>query len=89
LSLYDKAGHFAAYIVLGFFTLRAINLRGVLSLALAIAACTVLGGLIEIIQPLVGRNRELADFLVDLAGAAVGAAIAYCLMRKGRVGQKG
>lgn len=76
LSLYDKAGHFAAYIVLGFFTLRAINRRGVFPVVLAIASCAALGGLIEIIQPLVGRNRELADFLVDLGGAAVGAAIA-------------
>jgi VanZ family protein len=76
LSLYDKADHFVAYIVLGFFTRRAISRRGIFPVVLAISSCAALGGLIEIIQPLVGRNRELADFLVDLGGSAVGAAIA-------------
>jgi len=75
LSLYDKAEHFAAYLVLGFLAFRVINRRGVFPVALAIASCAALGGLVEIIQPLVGRNRELADFLVDLAGAAIGVAL--------------
>ena len=75
LSLYDKAEHFAAYLVLGFLAFRVINRRAVFPVALAIASCAALGGLIEIIQPLVGRNRELADFLVDLAGAAIGVAL--------------
>jgi VanZ family protein len=85
-SLYDKAEHFAAYVLLSFFATRSIGRRDALSLAVAIAACAAFGGLIEIIQPYVGRSRELADFLVDLGGAAVGAAIASCMMRKGREG---
>lgn len=93
LSLYDKAEHFAAYVVLGFLAFRAINRRGVFPVVLVIASCAALGGLIEIIQPLVGRNKELADFLVDLGGAAigavVGAVVAFHLMRKDPVGQKG
>ena len=95
-SMYDKAEHFAAYIVLGFLTLRAINRRGVLPVVLAIASCAALGGLIEIIQPLVGRSKELTDFLVDLGGAAVGAVtaivvavIAFPIVRKDPAGQKG
>jgi VanZ family protein len=83
LSLYDKADHFAAYIVLGFLAYRAIGRRGALPLVLAISACTALGGLIEIVQPFVGRTRELADFLVDLGGSAVGAAIAFSIRQKG------
>ncbi|MBE3064960.1 MAG: VanZ family protein [Candidatus Atribacteria bacterium] len=79
LSLYDKAGHFAAYVVLSFFAMRSIGRRGALPLVLAVAACTALGGLIEIIQPLVGRRMELGDFLVDLGGSAIGAVIAAAI----------
>jgi len=79
LSLYDKAGHFAAYLVLSFFAMRSIGRRGALPLVLAVAACTALGGLIEIIQPLVGRRMELGDFLVDLGGSAIGPVIAAVL----------
>ena len=93
LSVYDKAEHFIAYIVLGFFAVRSIGRRGVLPLVLAIASCAAMGGLIEIIQPLVGRNKELADFLVDLGGAAigavVGAVVAFPIMRKDPAGRKG
>jgi VanZ family protein len=79
LSLYDKAGHFAAYVVLSFFAMRSIGRRGALPLVLAVAACTALGGLIELIQPLVGRTMELGDFLVDLGGSAIGAVIAAAI----------
>jgi len=82
LSAYDKVGHFIAYIALGFFAMRAVDRRGPLHFSLTIACCTLFGGIIEIIQPLVGRQRELVDFLVDLAGAAIGAAIAALLIRK-------
>ena len=30
------------------------------------------GGLIELVQPYVGRSRELADWTADLKGIAVG-----------------
>jgi VanZ family protein len=82
-SLNDKAGHFAAYVVLAFLSVRAVNRRDVLSLILTIASCTALGGLIEIVQPLVGRTRELMDFIVDLGGSAVGAGIGFLIRRKG------
>jgi VanZ family protein len=76
LSLYDKAGHFAAYVVLSFFAMRSIGRRGALPFVLAVAACTALGGLIEVIQPFVGRRMELGDFLVDLGGSTIGPVIA-------------
>jgi VanZ family protein len=84
LSAYDKLGHFIAYVALGFFAMRAVDRRGLLPFALVIAGCTMFGGIIEIVQPLVGRRMELADFLVDLAGSMVGAALAILLMRKGQ-----
>ena len=37
------------------------------------AAVTAYGGLIEIVQPHVGRSMELADLLADAAGAVCGA----------------
>jgi VanZ family protein len=91
LGVYDKAGHFAAYLALGFFATRAIGRPGVLTVVLTLVSCSVLGGLIEVVQPLVGRRRELADFLVDLAGTAVGAAIAIVVarVRNNRAGRAG
>jgi len=32
----------------------------------------VLGGAIELLQPLVGRGREMADFAMDVVGVGVG-----------------
>lgn len=84
MNVYDKAGHFAAYIVLGFLAMRAIGRRGALPLAVVVASCAALGGLIEVIQPLVGRNMELGDFFVDLGGSVIGAVGAALLLRRAR-----
>jgi VanZ family protein len=84
LNVYDKLWHFIAYAALGFFAMRAVDRRGLLSFVVTIAGCTAFGGLIEIIQPLVGRKRDLGDFLINLAGAAIGAAIAALLSRVSR-----
>jgi VanZ family protein len=80
-SAYDKIGHGIAYIVLGFFAMIAVDCRGPLPFVLVVTGCTIFGGIIEIVQPLVGRRMELADFLVDLAGSVIGAALAVLLMR--------
>jgi VanZ family protein len=85
LSVYDKVGHLAAYLALGFLAVRAVDRPGAFALVLTVAFCSALGGLIEIIQPLVGRRRELGDFLVDLGGAAIGAAAAFAINRMSRV----
>lgn len=80
-NAYDKLGHFLAYVALGFFAMRAISRRGPLPYLAVGAACALFGGIIELVQPLVGRNRELVDFLVDLAGAIVGAVLAAIVGR--------
>jgi VanZ family protein len=83
-SAFTTAGHFAAYAVLGFVLGVAVSgwtpdARGVL-VVLALAA--VLGGAIEVIQgPLSYRDAQLADFLVDVAGAAVGLAALSAVAR--------
>ncbi|MFG6569472.1 VanZ family protein [Sulfitobacter sp. 1A13679] len=46
-------------------------------------AATFYAGLIEVIQPFVGRSGEMADFLADLLGISVGAMIGLLLHRGG------
>ena len=77
-TLATTAGHFAAYLLLGFLLgaalggLRVEWKRVLLILALA----AVLGGVIEVVQgPLPYRDAQALDFFVNIAGAAVGAAL--------------
>jgi VanZ family protein len=77
LSVYDKAGHFAAYVAVAFFAVRATGPRGPAFLILAIAACALFGGAIELIQPTFGRHKDFFDFLVDLGGSAAGGVISF------------
>jgi VanZ family protein len=75
---FTTAAHFAVYAVLGFLLGVAVSgwtldTRGMV-IALALAAA--LGGAIELIQgPLSYRDAQVADFLVDVAGAALGLAM--------------
>jgi hypothetical protein len=89
LSAYDKLGHFVAYVALGFFATRAVDRMGPVPFVLTITGCTMFGGIIEIVQPLVGRRMELADFLVDLAGSIAGATLTARLMRNARGRKEG
>jgi VanZ family protein len=82
LSVYDKVEHFAGYFVLAFFVLRVFPRRGLLFPIIAVAACAALGGAIEIIQPYVGRHKDILDFCVDLGGSAAGAAVSWLLARR-------
>ena len=83
----DKVAHAAAYALLGFVCLLGTGgwRAGVRAALLVIALCTAYGGLIEIIQPLAGRSRELADVAADFAGSSLGAAAA-ALVGTGRHG---
>jgi VanZ family protein len=69
------AGHFAAYLVLGFLLGAALGglgaewVRTLSTLGLA----ALLGGVIEVAQaPLSYRDAQFLDFIVNIAGAAVG-----------------
>lgn len=44
-----------------------------------VPAALLFGGAIELVQPLVNRSRELADFLADAAGVLLGALIGGAL----------
>jgi VanZ family protein len=87
-SAYDKIGHLIAYVVLGFIAGRAVDRRGPLPFMIVTAGCAIFGGIIEIVQPLVGRRMELADFLIDLAGSMAGAAITALISRNARGGKE-
>ena len=74
-SFTTTTAHFAAYAVLGF--LLGVALGGwrvdLGRLALGLVLAAALGGAIELVQgPLSYRDAQVADFLVDVAGAAAG-----------------
>jgi VanZ family protein len=75
----DKVQHWLAYTCLGFLVLLTIQGRkGVLLLyfGLSVFACTMYGGLIEVLQGFTGRNPDMADFFVNMFGAASGGVLA-------------
>ncbi len=77
-SLTTTAAHFMVYAVLCFLLVPALGGWSIdfRRIALALALAVALGGAIELIQgPLPYRDAQLADFLVDVAGAAAGLAV--------------
>jgi VanZ family protein len=77
-ALTTSLAHFVVYAVLGFLLGQALcgwptDFR---RLVFALALAAALGGAIELIQgPLPYRDAQLADFIVDVAGAAAGLAV--------------
>lgn len=84
LTLYDKFEHFLAYMVLALLASRALSRPTSLLVALVVLLCTALGGAIELIQPLVGRQQDLYDFLCNLAGSVTGVAPTLFFLREKR-----
>jgi VanZ family protein len=80
LSFWDKAAHFGAYSILGFFLYlgfsKRLSSRGK-SAAAAVFIIAVLGGLDEIHQIFVlGRCASIEDVIADVLGGGAGALIA-------------
>ena len=79
VSLSDKYLHFAAYATLSFLAyfsfIKSINIK---LIVIIIVACFVYGATIELLQPLVGRNRENMDLLVNAAGVLAGTI--FCIL---------
>ncbi len=71
----DKVHHILAFIAL---TLPSAAFYPK-ALVRVVLAATLYAGLIEVIQPFVGRSGEIADFLADLLGIAIGAIIGLLL----------
>lgn len=49
------------------------------ALVVTIPMALVLGGAIELLQPMVGRGREMADFVMDVVGIGAGLVIGLVL----------
>lgn len=71
----DKTHHLLAFFALAL-PLSAARPRWALWIALA---ATAYGGAIELIQPYVGRDKDIVDFIADAAGAMSGAALGATL----------
>jgi VanZ family protein len=71
---WDKLDHFTAYFGLMLLSALAWGLRR--SLVLVFLVMVALGGALELIQMLVGRDGEWGDFLANDLGALVGLGLA-------------
>ena len=78
--LADKIAHGLAYLVLTFLLFASL-LPGprMRVLLVAIGGSLVLGGAIELVQPLMMRHRELADLAANILGTAAGSGIALAM----------
>jgi VanZ family protein len=72
--IWDKLDHFTAYFGLALLATLGWGLKR--SLALVYLGVVALGGMLEIIQTLVGRDGEWGDFLANDLGALLGLALA-------------
>lgn len=73
----DKLHHFTAFVAL---TLPLAIVRPRWSVLLFVAF-SAYGAAIEILQPYMGRSRELADLIADMAGVGFGIVLALLLRR--------
>jgi VanZ family protein len=73
-TLWDKAEHFAAYLVLAVLATLALGLGR--RLAWAILAILLLGVVLEILQRFTGRDPDIRDVIANTLGAAVGLCVA-------------
>ncbi|SHK43438.1 hypothetical protein SAMN05444000_12918 [Shimia gijangensis] len=73
----DKAYHFIAFAALAFPT----ALLYARSLVWIIPAALLLGGIIELVQPYVGRSREGADWIADAFGIGFGVSIGLVIRK--------
>jgi VanZ family protein len=79
----DKLVHLIAFAALAFPLART----GRIGLVPVFVGASIFGGLIEIIQPSFGRSADMQDWVADIAGVALGIALAllYRKLRKHRL----
>ena len=82
---WDKLYHLVAFAALAF----PAALLYTRSLVWVVPAALLFGGAIELIQPHVGRSREIADFLADGLGVGIGVILGLVLrsLYKNRAGR--
>lgn len=74
----DKGLHFAAYF--GLAAMASAGLKTRRAVIKAVAALIVFGGVLEILQGLVGRDMSVFDALANAAGAVSGGTLARFLV---------
>lgn len=77
--IWDKAEHFTAYFGLAAMATLALGLRRLL--AWALVGVIALGGLLELLQGLMGRDMELGDFIANTIGVLAGLAVAAVFIK--------
>lgn len=79
----DKIVHLIAFAVLAF----PLAHTGRFGLIPVFVGASAFGGVIEVIQPSFGRSADMQDWIADIAGVALGIALAllYRRLRKHRV----
>lgn len=75
----DKVLHFTAYFVLAALAVLFLRTRG--AAVGAILGLVALGGMLEILQGLTGRDPEWLDELANACGAGLGAIAGFVLNR--------
>ncbi len=78
IHLWDKALHFTAYF--GLAAMATMVLQTGPRLAWAVLGVIALGGVLEILQLLTGRDAEWADMLANALGALSGLGVALGLL---------
>jgi VanZ family protein len=76
--LWDKSLHFTAYF--GLAAMAAMVLESGRRLVWAILGVVALGGALEILQGLTGRDAEWSDMLANTLGALSGCGVAMALL---------
>lgn len=76
INVWDKALHFTAYFGLALMTTIAVRARPVIALWLAFGLI-VMGGVLEIVQGLTGRDASIWDETANTLGVLTGTGLAW------------
>ena len=71
----DKLHHFVAFAAL----VSPCAVMFPRALIVVVPGAILLGGLIEVVQPAVGRQKEMMDFLADTCGVGIGLVLGFGL----------
>ena len=81
IPYFDKVVHLGLYTVLAFLWYHSYKLKhSKLFFVLILIYCFILGGAIELIQPYVGRTKEMMDLVADLLGSVLGIGCFYLIL---------